>query len=71
MKWFKKKMKRIKKASISTLFLWAAAKGLGGLALGILAALYYPRLVSTELGWTLLAVAIIISLPVCRHVFNK
>lgn len=67
----KNAFERIKKQSLSTVFCWVFAKFLFGVGLGLLLAEYLVGYNWTNIGWLLILISIIISIPALKAVFGK
>ena len=66
MGWYMKMVDRVRALDNPTFLLYVSAKSIGGMAIGIIIAPYVGRI-----GWWVLVVAIIISIPVMIKIFKR
>lgn len=65
MGWYIKMVERVKALDTPMFILFVSAKALGGMAIGIIIAPYVGNI-----GWWVLAAAVIISIPVMLKIFK-
>jgi len=71
MDWIDEKLDRIKSQGKLGFLGWVAGKALFSMGLGILLVSYFPGSAWISIGWALIVLSVVVSIPALKAVFGK